>query len=463
MPCVTRIALCWIPACALMMVFIAPSVLAQTPAQTAEMSSETQYAVQPASATRVGGGALLSTMIAAQKKTELKFYASPIGKMLTNMRKPLSFMTGGLIQPNSPKDVAQHAANGAASGAANSPSGGAAAKIKADAKAAKERRANVRFLGTVDCHWYPEAEKALIASLRADRSECVRLEAARSLGRGCCCTKKTVEALKICVAGSNRDGNPSENSLRVKMAAFEALQNCLANCAGQLDSPPPPATRPEYPAPPLAPPQPDYFAPPQRPQTPRRPEYPAPTLRPQESARHGDATAKADDVLPAYYREVESRPWVNIVGEANRVVAAVEKRRQPSLNGYATGRRNLYAIWMRSMSSSPDEIAPSLAPQPAPSLEFDEQDVTRTASRRDAPQRSYSAPPAPENGAPYRPPPAPGQNGPSNRSALPPPSPSAYPPGNLQRIPPVDSGTRRVNYQRPAPLPRYEPGSYNPR
>jgi hypothetical protein len=441
MPHVTRFALRWICACALLLSFTSP-VLAQTPARTAEMSSETQYSVQTASTRTIGSGALLSAMIAAQKKTEVKFYASPIGKMLTNLRKPLSFMTGGLIQPTSPKDVAQAAANGAASGAANSPSGGAAAKIKADAKAAKERRANVRYLGTVDCHWYPEAEKALIASLRADRSECVRLEAALSLGRGCCCTKRTVEALKICLTGSNRDGNPSENSLRVKMAAFEALQNCLANCAGQLDSSPPPALRPEYPAPPLAPPQPDYFAPPQAPQTPQRPEYPAPSLGPQDSASNDDATAKAGDVLPAYYREVESRPWVNIVGEANQIVAAVERRRQPPLNGYGTGRRNLYAIWMRSMGSSPEEIAPSLAPQPTPAAEFyDQRDVTKIASRPDAPQPSYSPPASttPNVGTQYWPPAAPEGNGASNRLT--------YPPGNLQRIPPVDPGTRRVDYQ----------------
>ena len=52
----------------------------------------------------------------------------------------------------------------------------------------------------------------LIAALRADTNECVRWEAAHAFANGCCCTKKTVEALTITVQASNRDGNPSEDS-----------------------------------------------------------------------------------------------------------------------------------------------------------------------------------------------------------------------------------------------------------
>ncbi|MEQ8791061.1 MAG: hypothetical protein RIC55_32665 [Pirellulaceae bacterium] len=427
MPRDARLALCWIATLAALAAHCATAV-GQTPARTAEMSSETQYEVKPAAAT-TGGGTLLLTMIEAQKANEIKFYSSPIGKMLTNMRKPLSFITGGLIQPTSPKAVAQHAANGVASGAANSPSGGAAAKIKADAAAAKQRAANVRFLGTVDCHWYPEAEAALIASLRADRSECVRHEAALALGRGCCCTKKTVEALKICIAGSNRDGNPGENSLRVKMSAFEALQNCLANCAGGLDASPPPALRPEYPAAPLA---------------------------PQESAGNADATTEAH-VLPDYYRQVESRPWSSVVGEAQQLVARIDARPMPSLNGYGTGRRNLYALWMQSSRPS-EQLAPSLAPQPTPAFEpYDPSDATFVASRPGAPPPGSSRPGAQDST--FEPPPS----YPNNSSAYPPPAPAPYGAGNLQRIPPIDAGARRVDYQQPAPTPAYPPGAYVPR
>jgi hypothetical protein len=112
-------------------------------------------------------------------------------------------------------------ANPAAGGA-----GSTAAAIQADQAGAKARRDAVRFLGTVDCHYYPEAETALICALRTDRSECVRLEAGFALSHGCCCTKKTIEALRICVSGSEKDGNPGETSPRVRIAAFNALQGC---------------------------------------------------------------------------------------------------------------------------------------------------------------------------------------------------------------------------------------------
>src|SRR2546425_250805 len=76
-----------------------------------------------------------------------------------------------------------------------SPAEAAAAKIRADEAGAKARRTAVKYLATVDCHYYPEAEAALIAALRADRNECVRLEAALALGGGCCCTRNAAQAL----------------------------------------------------------------------------------------------------------------------------------------------------------------------------------------------------------------------------------------------------------------------------
>src|SRR5436305_814669 len=71
------------------------------------------------------------------------------------------------------------------------------------------------------------AEAALITGLRVDRNECVRLAAARALGSCCCCTKKTIAALTITVSGSSKDGNPSENSERVREAAAAALEMCV--------------------------------------------------------------------------------------------------------------------------------------------------------------------------------------------------------------------------------------------
>ncbi|GEM_PF-3941817 len=104
----------------------------------------------------------------------------------------------------------------------------AAAKIKADEAAAPARRAAIRYLASVKCHYFPEAEAALVAALRADRNECVRVDAAQALAECCCCTPKTMEALLMTVSGSERDGNPAEVSERVKTAANQALQRYAA-------------------------------------------------------------------------------------------------------------------------------------------------------------------------------------------------------------------------------------------
>src|SRR5262249_53825978 len=120
------------------------------------------------------------------------------------------------------------------------------AQIKADEAAAKKRRAAVRYLGTVDCNYWPEAQEALINALRADRNECVRLEAAWALGRGCCCNNATMQALKLTVEGSTEDGNPAEDSERVRAAAHFALEHCLASHVEvEKLSPVPPGTTPD--------------------------------------------------------------------------------------------------------------------------------------------------------------------------------------------------------------------------
>ncbi len=75
-----------------------------------------------------------------------------------------------------------------------------AAKIVAEETGAKWRRAAVRYLGTVDHHYYPEAEAALVAALRADRNELVRLEAAQALATAGFSAVRTVED-----AASGRD------------------------------------------------------------------------------------------------------------------------------------------------------------------------------------------------------------------------------------------------------------------
>jgi len=103
-----------------------------------------------------------------------------------------------------------------------------AANIKQNESAAGARRAAVRYLGTVDSHYYPEAEEALLATLRCDRNEKVRLEAALALGNGLCYSRRTVQTLQLAISGGCTDNNPSETSARVKTAAFASLQKCLA-------------------------------------------------------------------------------------------------------------------------------------------------------------------------------------------------------------------------------------------
>ncbi len=81
----------------------------------------------------------------------------------------------------------------------------------------------------------------MINGLRQDPNECVRFAAARALNSGCCCDKKVIDALRICVSGESSDGAPAENSFRVKAAAFSALQNCLMRVPEDLppETPPP--------------------------------------------------------------------------------------------------------------------------------------------------------------------------------------------------------------------------------
>src|SRR5260221_10585324 len=111
------------------------------------------------------------------------------GQMLKNRRKPLGLAGGGLIEPLCPTtpsaaDLDKAKEKGGAEGLA--------AEIKASEGGAKARRAALRYLGTVDCQRWPEAQGAVADGLRADPNECVRWEAALAMGSGCCCTKKTI-------------------------------------------------------------------------------------------------------------------------------------------------------------------------------------------------------------------------------------------------------------------------------
>jgi hypothetical protein len=150
-----------------------------------------------------------------------KFCTSMFGQLINNGLAGPSTLTGGVIPQCCPVVNATDLLKDPDSAE------GAAARIKQDEADAKKRRAAVRYLGTVDCNFWPEARDALVNSLRADKNECVRFEAAMALSRGCCCNRATILALTYTVSGSTADGNPAESCERVKMAASMALAHCL--------------------------------------------------------------------------------------------------------------------------------------------------------------------------------------------------------------------------------------------
>jgi hypothetical protein len=171
------------------------------------------------------------------QKTRCKEHicSTQIGQLMNNSLLPFGAFTGGLLGPCCPlyrQDELRMPADSAE---------GAAARIKADEAGAKARVAAVKYLARVDCHYWPEAADALVNALRGDRNECVRLAAAQALGTGCCCGKKTIVALSIAAAGSDRDGLPSETSERVRSAAQASLEHCLARCACNFPVAPAPA------------------------------------------------------------------------------------------------------------------------------------------------------------------------------------------------------------------------------
>ena len=232
----------------------------------------------------------------------------------------------------------RRAGRGGDSAAGGAPGPQAAANaIKKDQAQAKARCEAVKYLATVPCHYYPEAEAALIQALRTDRSECVRWEAAHALAQGCCCTKKTIAALKIVVSGSQQDGNPSEMSFRVKVEALNALEHCLSMC-GNVGQP----QRPELPAPM---PQPETIPTP-LPQ-PKRPELP---LGEEGTDEQAPSVQQAN-----YYEEIERQPSANVIAGARQLV---ESSRLSARNDTATAPRrgrSLLEIWRQS--DRPDEAA----------------------------------------------------------------------------------------------------------
>jgi hypothetical protein len=142
--------------------------------------------------------------------------------MLTPIRAAVGHrMLSRCDEARTEEDVTRMIADGA-----YSPAEITAAKIKIDEAQASARRAAVRYLATIDCHYCPEAESGLIAAMRADRVEMVRYEAALALGNCRELTEKMLEALNMTALGLELDGNPVESSERVRSAAWNSLHRC---------------------------------------------------------------------------------------------------------------------------------------------------------------------------------------------------------------------------------------------
>ena len=282
------------------------------------------YAAAPAQPTLWGFFGITPQNCAACRQ---RICASPMGAMLNGLLGPGSAMTGGLVPmfcPAVPTD-----AQAAALAAAGGPTGAeaVAAKIKQDEADAKARRAAIRYLSTASCHYWPEAEAALIGSLRDDRNECVRYEAALALLNGCCCTAKTIEALDIVVSGSEKDGKPSELSDRVKAVSLAALQGCLQR-----------------------------FHPPAQPIPLERPEPASASSAPEELPPGFERVAY-------YYRTIKDVPPELIVAEARRTVDRAAASGQPKT--FVTGNRTVLHALARA--STPDPISSPTRPASASS------------------------------------------------------------------------------------------------
>ncbi len=254
-----------------------------------------------------------------------KLCSCKLFQLLNNSLKPASALTGGIIPDFCP------AISPAALKMSPTSAEGAAAQIMKDEKEAKARRAAMRYLGTVDCRWWPEAQEALIAGLRADRNECVRMEAAMSLGSGCCCTKATIKALTIAVGCSDEDHNPVERSPRVRAAARAALEHCVS-CYCEITTAEPAKAKEE--------------------------EKSKEEQRKNGEPKQGNGGAPSAERTLEYYRGLHNVSRQKLITDAKRVL---EKAQQPVVWGDMppSGSRSVFEIITHAT------VAPS-APTPAP-------------------------------------------------------------------------------------------------
>ncbi len=280
-----------------------------------------------------------------------KLCASQLGQMVNSMATgPAAAMAGGFIPalcPPAPSASQIAALQQAAPGGAQA----TAAQIQASEANAKARVAAVEYLGTVDCTRWKEATTALKNALRADPNECVRYAAAQALNSGCCCNKDTIEALKICVAGEDKDGNPPETSPRVKAAAFNALQNCLMRVPEVL---PPetikPIPREGGPVPSL------------------EPMPPQPPGRERTSMKTNDGTHVAashviqNTARARFEQELQRKTYAQTVNEARQALFEVARSSQPST--LPPGKKSVIDLLNKARQDMNNKARASAPPPP---------------------------------------------------------------------------------------------------
>jgi hypothetical protein len=149
-----------------------------------------------------------------------------LGFVARAMLSPIRAAAGHLMPPRHDDPPTREEVGRMIADGGYSPAEITAAKIKMDEAKASSRRAAVKYLATIDCQYYPEAESGIIAALRADRSENVRYEAAVALANCRGLTERMLEALNMTALGLELDGNPAETSDRVRGAARSSLYRC---------------------------------------------------------------------------------------------------------------------------------------------------------------------------------------------------------------------------------------------
>jgi hypothetical protein len=369
----------WVAGLLIVVVAPAPVVWAQTPTAAAAPGGASNAATAALAAAGTGGAtpAAAAPATAAAPQTLFGFFGlssanihacitklcnTQLGQMANSMiTGPLGGVSGGLIPPLCPPAPTP----GQIAAMENKAPGGAeatAAKIKASEADAKARVAAVEYLGTVDCTRWKEATKAIVNALRADPNECVRFAAARVLNSGCCCNKETIGALKVCVAGEDKDGNPPETSTRVKAAAFNALQNCLMKVPEVLPQEEPKRIEREHGTVPNLEPLPDQ----------------KPIGRERSSMNDGAGTHVATSLsIPAtassrYERQSQSKTLAQTVNEARQTLFDVSRTAKPSptlppgkrslLDAFIKARQDLNAKSRPAPSAGPSANNPGVVP-----------------------------------------------------------------------------------------------------